>query len=166
MERKSWIILFLLLTLCLNFLMAEEVARADIYRQGSNRKELLFLFESRVEREGEREILTHSYYTAGGDLFAQERIENNVAEDDYHYTVSFLPWNETARLEYTRGEMVIFFEREGTIKPKEIAKRDDLIFGPTQQRFITDDLNALLRVKNKVPSSRTGIHNHGGFQLS
>ena len=123
-------------------LESSELFKARVYRQGTDREELLFTLEN-DEIRGEEGILSiHRYLTPEGEIFAEESLLF-MGEGNYTHSTSFYKIGEYSLLE-TRGDrMTISFRRGDRTREKSLERREDLLFGPAQQKFIRENYSAL-----------------------
>ena len=142
MKRRS-LACFLTILLTMS-LWGMESFNARIYRQDWEETAPLFFLSNERESNGEKEILIHRYSTPDGRIFAEEKVEF-VSPDDFIHSTSFYEIGEFSRLESKGEQMEISFRRDGEEKRETLELRDDLLFGPTQQQFIHDNYDALVR---------------------
>ncbi|MBN2625648.1 MAG: hypothetical protein JXA95_03190 [Spirochaetales bacterium] len=115
---------------------------ARIYRQGTGEEDLLFTMKSEETTESDGEKKVHRYYTPDGEIFAEESLLLQ-GKGRFLHRVSFYAMDEYSRLESDGNAMKISFRREEERKEKVLGFKDDLLFGPSQQGFIIDNLSRL-----------------------
>lgn len=138
--NRKIIILSVLLLVPVFLVFSGEIFEAKIYREGTDRQEFLFDYRNEITTEGNRLIKAHNYYSPNGELFAREEV---VYTDDEFFThkTEFYAIEEFSRLEKNGRRLEISFRKENKEKSKELDFPDGLVFGPTQQEYIIENLS-------------------------
>jgi hypothetical protein len=132
----------------LNFnAFSDEIFNAKVYASDDSTKTVLYNYKATKTVKDSIVTLSHSYATLSGDLFAIEKIvlnNNNLAL----YEMKFPLLNEASSIIPVDDKVEIFFERDKKQKSKLISMPDDLVYGPTFQDFITENLEKLKNGEN------------------
>ena len=119
---------------------AGDIFKAEVYLQGTDKGELLFYYENEIKSEGDNLILTHNYLSVDRELFAQEELILNNGELVQHRT-DFYPIKEYSLLNRVEEGIEISFKSDSKQKSKIIPYQSDIVYGPTQQQYIRDNLS-------------------------
>ncbi|WP_168203484.1 hypothetical protein [Oceanispirochaeta crateris] len=120
---------------------ANEVFNARIYVKG-DRDTIVFYYDSEKTIQGDDVILSHTYKTPEGEVFARETLILHEGEFSVHET-SFPILDEYSKQVRDEEGMTTSFKSNNKEKSKAIKVPENLIFGPTQQDFITENLESL-----------------------
>lgn len=143
-KHLSIIIVFsILFFVSLARVTANDLFNAEIYLQGSEKSELVYNYRNTIEQDGSLLTLRHIYLYPAGGIFAVEEVVLRDGELVKHST-SFPDLEEESLLVKSGEKIDIFFSRKGKEKDKTINLPDDLVFGPTQQDFITENFRLLV----------------------
>lgn len=134
------IALIVILTAVAGSISAQDLFNAKIYLQGSDKGVLLFNYTNGIRQEGDLQILTHNYNTPNGSLFAREELILKNGEMIDHRT-EFYPLKEFSRLKRVDKGIEISFRRGEKSRKKIIPYRDGIVYGPTQQQYIRENLS-------------------------
>jgi hypothetical protein len=145
-------------------LSGSELFEANIFRAGTDQQELLFVIKNQIKEDQDGEKLTHQYFSPQGELMAEEKIERKNSKT-FNYNISFFPWEEFSFLRTEGEKMLISFQSKDKEKSKYIDYKEGLLFGPTQQDFIQENLENLLKGEKihfllPVPEYSTTAHFH------
>lgn len=138
-KRVFFITLIVILSAAATSAEAQDLFNAKIYLQGTDKGVLLFNYTNEIRQEGDLQILAHNYNTPDGGLFAREQLILNNGEMIDHRT-DFYPLKEFSRLQRVDDGIKISFRREEKSRSKIIPYRNDIVFGPTQQQYIRENL--------------------------
>jgi len=152
-KMKNSCILFLLLVF-VSIIQAEVLFEAKVYRQGSNKKELLFYHYNTIETKGKQKIITH-YYTTPDSTIAT--IDKVVLENGVFNTASaeFLEVDESGKLYRSEDKLLMQFQKNSKSKEKEIDFPDNLLVGPLFNDYIKanwEKLTSTEMIKFRLPA--------------
>ena len=142
MRKIFTVVQGVLILIVLHPLAAEELFTAEVYLQGSNKSQLIYNYVNKIEQQDGVLTLTHQYLYPSGRLFAGEEVVLSGGEFLTHST-TFPDLGEKSILYRDGNNMEMRFTRDGKEKRKNISYSDSLIFGPTQQDFIKENLDLL-----------------------
>lgn len=151
MESIILLIIFAFLT---SSLPAEPLFQARVYRQHSNRQELLFLhYNERLEEE-EKTILRHYYLRPDSSVATIDEVKLNNGEFASAQS-SFLEVGEIGSVVRINDKMVLSFNDNGEIREKELDFYPDLLLGPLFNDHIFLNWDELMRFEKlyfKLPA--------------
>ncbi|MDD3965666.1 MAG: hypothetical protein WC372_01280 [Candidatus Neomarinimicrobiota bacterium] len=134
--------LFLIL---LSSLMAQDLFEADIYLLGSNKEVKLFTHKNSEEKVNGEWIWTQYYYQPNGSLFATDQLILDQNGDWHTHKTAFPPLNEYSVMERKGEDLAFRFSRDGKSKTKDRKIEMPVVFGPTQQRFLYENIDRIAK---------------------
>lgn len=144
MEKSNmWTSAALIFLLILSPLAAQDLFEADIYLMGTNKEVKLFTHKNSEETKDGKLVWTQYYYQPDGTLFAQDRLILDTAGRWETHKTSFPPLNEYSVMERKSDEVSFVFSRNGKEKNKDRKIEYPVVFGPTQQRFLSENFEKI-----------------------
>lgn len=136
------------------FLLAEPLFRARVYRQHSNRQDLLFLHYNERLEAGENTLLRHYYLRPDSSVATIDEVILINGEFASAHS-SFLEVGEAGSVIRNNDKMVLRFNNNGEIREKELEFYPDLLLGPLFNDYIFlnwDELMKFEKLYFKLPA--------------
>lgn len=134
---------------------AEPGFQAEVYRQGTDREELLFYHHNQRVVEGEKEILRHFYLLPDSTVANIDEVVLEAGEFS-RSKAEFMQVEETAEV-IRRGEsMILRYSEAGNTKEREMDFPDDLLVGPLFNEHIVKNWTKLIageKIYFKLPAA-------------
>ena len=135
-------ILILILLLWSLPLIAEELFNARIYPEQDPEK-LAYIHNNIVSQKGDSTIIDHHYYTPDGRPYVLDKVILLNGEPIFN-SLKFYQINEYSSLERQGDKVLLTYKRDQHFKQVTRKYRKPLVFAPTQQDAIKDNMPKIL----------------------
>ena len=129
-------------------LMAEEAFTARIYAE-SDPDNLAYTHNNSVYTSGDSTVIDHHYYTPDGKPYVLDKVILIKGQPVFN-SLTFYQIGEYASFTKKGDEAELFYRRDGKEKTVSRKLRSPLVFAPTQQDAIIDNLDKLLSGESVV----------------
>ena len=132
----------LILLLTCSFLFSEELFTANIYSK-QNPNDIAYTHYNVQNFSGDSTIIDHYYYTPEGLKYVLDRVIL-VKDNPVYNSLKFFLIKEFSSLEKVGDEVILTYERNGNRRQVHRKFQEPLVFAPTQQDAISNNMDLLL----------------------
>ncbi|MDD3715490.1 MAG: hypothetical protein PHT46_00115 [Candidatus Marinimicrobia bacterium] len=130
---------------CAMTLTAQDLFEADIYLLGSNKEVKLFTHKNSEEIQNGERVWTQYYYQPDGTLFATDQLILDREANWHTHKTAFPLLKEFSVMERKGENLAFFYSRDGKSKSKDRKIEQPVVFGPTQQRFLYENIDRIAK---------------------